>query len=55
MEKTTKERLEIALIDFIERATKESTSDKETEILPEMARTLITLQAHWPASPDQRW
>ena len=51
MEKEMKERLETALIDFIERVAKEPSSDKETEILPEMAKALVTL--HICCSPPE--
>lgn len=44
MEKMQKSKIENALIDFIERVSKgETTSEKETEVLPEVVNALANL------------
>lgn len=40
---TEKERLEKALLEFIEKATKEPKSETETKIVPDLAQVLLEL------------
>ena len=43
MEKTKRERLEDALLEFVERVSKQPSAENEVDILPQMAAILSEL------------